>query len=283
MRDAADAGPRRLHLVGDDRDLGPDHAVQQRRLAGVRLADQRHEPAARRSGLTPRASSRRRAAPRPPPAAPRASRRPRPSAARPSSSRASTEKTGAWSGPCAVEVEIGRRRQAARLRPFLQRGLGVAADRARRGDPRRPRAAGSAPAPPRARRRGRPRRSPPPSRRRAARSCAGRRSASPSGPAGAPRRGRARPRPRRRSPCAPARSAAARARPRCAAGPGASSASAITRPSTRSPRNSSRWLWAPAAIEGWVSASISSSGRAKPCPSRASASAMARLSFNRSP
>ena len=55
----------------------------------------------------------------------------RPSAARPSSSRASTEKTGAWSGPLPVEVEVGRRRQPARLRPFLQRRLGVAPDRPR--------------------------------------------------------------------------------------------------------------------------------------------------------
>ena len=42
-RDAADAGPRRLHLVGDDRDLRPHHPVQKRRLPGVRLADQGDE------------------------------------------------------------------------------------------------------------------------------------------------------------------------------------------------------------------------------------------------
>ena len=45
-RDPADPRPRRLHLVGDDRDLRPDQPVRQRRLAGVRLADQRDEPAA---------------------------------------------------------------------------------------------------------------------------------------------------------------------------------------------------------------------------------------------
>ena len=43
---------RRLHLVGDDRDLRPDHPVQERRLAGVRLADQRDEAAAGIQGPT---------------------------------------------------------------------------------------------------------------------------------------------------------------------------------------------------------------------------------------
>ena len=120
----------------------------------------------------------------------------------------------------AVEVEIGRRRQPARLRPFLQRGLGVAAHRPHRGEPLAPAAQDQRAAPPPARRRDRPPRSPPPSRRRGARSCAGRRSASPSAPSAAPPRGRAPPPPRRRSPCAPARSAAAPARPRWRPGPG---------------------------------------------------------------
>ena len=53
-----------------------EHPVQQRRLAGVRLADRRHEAAARRRAhARPPAAP---AAPRPPPAAPPASRRPRP-------------------------------------------------------------------------------------------------------------------------------------------------------------------------------------------------------------
>ena len=86
---ADDAGARRLRLVRDDRDLLADEPVQQRRLAGVRPADERDEaglhdgrpslwppaPGARRTGVaaaraasTPargaRAGARRRAPPR---------------------------------------------------------------------------------------------------------------------------------------------------------------------------------------------------------------------------
>ena len=155
------------------------------------------------------------AAPRPPPAAPRASRPPAPRRRARPSSRTSTEKTGAWSGPSRSRSTIGRRRQAARLRPFLQRGLGVAAR------PRAPRAIRVAPGPQDQR----------PRRLEAAveidrgdhrlhRVAEQRRLAPPAGQhlrAAHPQR-RAeverRPPPRRRSPCAPARSAAARARPR---------------------------------------------------------------------
>ena len=63
--------------------------------------------------------------------------------------------------------------------------------------------------------------------------------------------------------------------PSVARGSAASSASAMTRPSTRSPRNSSRWLSAVVAIDGCVSASTSSSGRAKRWPIRASAATSA--------
>ena len=41
--DAAYEGPRRLHLVRDDRDLGADERVEQGRLAGIGRADQRDE------------------------------------------------------------------------------------------------------------------------------------------------------------------------------------------------------------------------------------------------
>ena len=41
--DAAHDGARRLHLVGDDRHLGADQLVDQRRLAGIGRADQRDE------------------------------------------------------------------------------------------------------------------------------------------------------------------------------------------------------------------------------------------------
>ena len=50
--DTADPGPGSLHLVGDDRDLGPDHPVQQRGLAGIGFADQRHKPGAGGLGLS---------------------------------------------------------------------------------------------------------------------------------------------------------------------------------------------------------------------------------------
>ena len=46
-RDAAHQRARGLHLVGDDRDLGADQRVDQRRFAGVGRADQRDEAAAR--------------------------------------------------------------------------------------------------------------------------------------------------------------------------------------------------------------------------------------------
>ena len=51
--DAAHDGARRLHLVGDDRDLRADQPVDQRRLAGVRRADQRDEAGAGGSGRLP--------------------------------------------------------------------------------------------------------------------------------------------------------------------------------------------------------------------------------------
>ena len=41
--DAAHQRPRRLHLARDDRDLGADERVEQRRLAGIRRADQGDE------------------------------------------------------------------------------------------------------------------------------------------------------------------------------------------------------------------------------------------------
>ena len=49
-RDAAHQRARGLHLAADDRDLGADQRVGQRRLAGVRRADQRDEAAAPSSG-----------------------------------------------------------------------------------------------------------------------------------------------------------------------------------------------------------------------------------------
>src|SRR5690606_17317908 len=87
---AADAGASGLDLVGDDRDLGADHRVQQRRLAGVRLADQRHEARPAHASTSTCARSA-------PAAACWAARFEAASAtaARPSARRASTENTGA--------------------------------------------------------------------------------------------------------------------------------------------------------------------------------------------
>ena len=54
--DAAHDGARRLHLVRDDRHLGADQPVDQRRLAGVGRADQRDEAGAGRGGAGGRSS-----------------------------------------------------------------------------------------------------------------------------------------------------------------------------------------------------------------------------------
>jgi len=42
--DADDAVPGRLGLVGDDRELGADKSIEERRLSGIRPADERDEP-----------------------------------------------------------------------------------------------------------------------------------------------------------------------------------------------------------------------------------------------
>ena len=232
---------RRLHLVGDDRDLGADHAVQQRRLAGVRLADQRDEAAA--GGAHASVLRAARAAPRR-----RACCAARFDAARALGGAAVLEprldrEDRRMVRALAVEVDVGRRRQARAPAPIpaarsWRRGACAAAG----GDARAPGAQDQRAAPPRARRRGRPRRSPPPSRRRAARSCAG----PPVSISERPRRSAA---PRSSSAATSAQvslrtSAFSRgaSSPSSAAGSAASSASAMTRPSTRSPRNSSRWL-----------------------------------------
>ncbi len=141
--DAAHQRARRLHLVRDDGDLGADQRVEQRRLAGVGRADQRDETAARigrRTGvcasvvllqrsstlssfdaLAGRASPPRRAC-----SAARLEP-PSPSAGGRSGNSTATRNSGSWCGPVRVQfLAIGRRRQPARLRPFLQHGLGVA-------------------------------------------------------------------------------------------------------------------------------------------------------------
>ena len=236
-----------LHLLGDDGDLGADQAVDQGRLAGVGRADDGGEAGAGgqcRSLRAPRVPA------WPAAAAFSASWRSGPGRGRARAARrvTSTVKIGAWSGPVAARPP--HRRGSGRplaLRPFLQLGLGIAWRR--RVEPARtprPRSvaknvARRAPG----RRRGRARRSAP--RRR--------------------RPGRCRCRARR--PCwrSPPTSAARRGRPMRAGDPGAgvavdqavhalgqlalrarrdrapSAARRRSRPSTRSPRNSSRSLW----------------------------------------
>ena len=44
--DTAKAGARGLHFMRHDRNLRSDHPVQKRRLPGVRLSDEGHEPGA---------------------------------------------------------------------------------------------------------------------------------------------------------------------------------------------------------------------------------------------
>ena len=50
VRDPEDAPPGRLRLVGDDRDLAAAERVHKRRLADVRAAGDRHDPARHASG-----------------------------------------------------------------------------------------------------------------------------------------------------------------------------------------------------------------------------------------
>ena len=64
--DTPDAGAGRLHLVGDDGDLGPDHPVQQGGFPGIGFADQGDEAGAG-FGVSHRVSPSGRAAPALPP------------------------------------------------------------------------------------------------------------------------------------------------------------------------------------------------------------------------
>jgi len=50
-RNAAHRHPRRLHLVRDDRDLGADDGVDERRLAGIGRTQHGDEPAAVAAGI----------------------------------------------------------------------------------------------------------------------------------------------------------------------------------------------------------------------------------------
>ena len=242
MRDADHAPPGGLHLGRDDRDLGADQPVEQGRLADVGRADDRDEPGA--GGL--RLSHGR----------PRAIRCSIMAAAARSAARlvAADAVCGGWSGEADLDREghgmgrarggddaIGRRLQAARMRPLLQRHLGIARRRSARSRSGAPSGARRMPARPRSRRRDRWRRSAPRSSRRASpAACAagvaglarGRSAASGRGPA-----------PRRPRPGSPVRTSATW---RCVSAPSASSGKrsisrcATTRPRTRSPRNSSR-------------------------------------------
>ena len=161
--DAAQQRARRLHLVGDDRDLAADERVDQRRFADIGRADERDEAAAGWRRLAwrrtrdqlqetplPREASRL-SDPAPagrgvyaqPSSAARIDARARQHggrgrllrralrAAKPFRRRKVGKLDGDAEfrivvGTLALDLPIGRRRQAARLRPFLQHGLGIA-------------------------------------------------------------------------------------------------------------------------------------------------------------
>ena len=130
----------------------------------------------------------------------------------------------------ALDLAVGRRRQAAPLRPFLQHGLRVAQRPRRRAHPLAARAARSTRRPPDSRRRRRPRRSAPRRRRRGSRCGAGRRHLTPRRRAGSPRRDRSRA-PRRRRSRVRTRSASRRdSSPSSAFGKARNSMSETTRP-----------------------------------------------------
>ena len=158
--DAAHDGARRLHLVGDDRDLGADEPVDQRRLAGIGRADQRDEAGACRRA-SPRQSpvvlrsrchvslrsstpsrvrkSRRRPLVRPPVS----NGRWRVAAANTRHSSTATVKTGSWSGTVAASIDIVRPARRSCLHgPFLQLGLGIARHLRRRRASAAPSSAG---------------------------------------------------------------------------------------------------------------------------------------------
>ena len=129
--DAAQRHARRLHLVADDRDLGPDQRIDQGRLAGVGRTDDRDEAAA---GLCPRRRLTHRPVSHTPSrtssavaAACSAARlfAPSPRAGFRPLMRTSEVKRGAWSGPWRSTSTIVRQIEALALRPLLQRRLGV--------------------------------------------------------------------------------------------------------------------------------------------------------------
>ena len=151
-----------------------------------------------------------------------------------------TRNSGLWCGPGALHLAIGRRRQAASLRPFLQHGLRVAQRTRRRSIRSLPQPLDQRGRPPHSRRRGTPRRSAPRTRRRGSRCAAARPHSTPNRRAATPRRGRSRA-PRRRRSRLRTRSASRRdSSPSSASGRRGTACRRPTSPSTWSPRNSSR-------------------------------------------
>ena len=132
--DAADQRARGLHLARDDRDLGADQRVDQRRLADIGRADQRDEAAARVAAGT--LSAVQLSLPPPTPsrsiiteAATFSAARllpPTPSAGVQARQLDRDAELRIVMRPGALDLAIDRRRQALALRPFLQHGLGIA-------------------------------------------------------------------------------------------------------------------------------------------------------------
>ena len=177
--DAAHRNTRRLHLVRDDRHLGADERVDQRRLAGVGRADDGDEAAARSSRRRPMLAVHRHSCSSAPATPSRSSsaraaacsaarfEAPSPRAGAHPSMRTSEVKRGAWSGPLRLDFNVARARQTLSLRPFLQGRFGVGASTGRvRSSWLRPQAPHRPHAPSRSPRRGISRRESPPWHRR---------------------------------------------------------------------------------------------------------------------
>ena len=246
----ADAEARGLRLGRDDRHLGAGERVDERGLAGVRRAHHGDQAAARfrRSRPAPPVPSPLRSPPfhlREPRLGRRLLRRP-PRVAHalrlPPRRDHRHREDRLVRRPGGGDRAVLRQVEAAPLQPFLQPALGRRARPARRlpAAARRRGAGRAAPRP--ARRRGRARRAALPARRPGR--CAARSAPPCSRPAAppAPRRGRALPPRRPGCPRRPARRSGAPASPSRSSGKRSISHSAISRPSTRSPMNSSRSL-----------------------------------------
>ncbi len=135
--DAANGNARRLHLARHDRDLGADEGIDERRLAGVRRADDRHDAAAPSGafGIGSLAVSQPWS---PSPMTPSRSRSAVAAACSAARFEAPSPRAGClalyahlggeeWCviGTRALDLDVVRQRETLALRPFLQSRLGI--------------------------------------------------------------------------------------------------------------------------------------------------------------